>query len=479
METHRRIARNTAALVFLRVIRPLLSVVVVLAVSRLLGTAGLGRYTLALTWFYLFNELAPLGLYALLSREGARDRARLESLLANAIPASSLAALVLTGAMAGLAYLVGYDADTWVVVAIAALGLLPSTVNNLLEASLVAVERMEYIALATLAEILLRVCGALVLLYFGYGLATVMLAGVAGYLLACVVSYVLLQRSGVRIGWRWERPVLRDLATTAPTFLLISIFATLYWRTDVFMLSKMATVEDVGFYGAAWRLLEFAMIAPQSLCLALYPRMSSARDDVGVLAGLGTFASRYLLAVGLPIAIGLTLFGGPVLDLLFGDGFRAATSTLAVLIWTTIPYGFVRYHAYLLVSADRQRIDLRLNVVLSVLNVLLNLVLIPLWGHLGAACATLASISVYGLAQIVYIRRHLPGRAAPFVVSPAPLVGAAALLTVAWSLADLGWIVALAAGGLVHLAVLWTAGFLNGDDLRVLRTESFAPTQTR
>jgi O-antigen/teichoic acid export membrane protein len=237
---HRRIAKNAAALVLLRIARPLVSVVVVLAVSHLLGTSGLGRYTLALTWFYLFNELAPLGLYALLSREGARDRGRLEQLLANALPVCSIAALLLTAAMAGLARLLDYDAETQLVIGLAALGLLPSTLSNLFEASLVAVERMEHIAAATLAEILVRVGGAVAALSLGYGLAEVMLAGVIGHAAACLLFYALVGRAGVRVGWSWEAPVLRYLANTAPTFLLISIFATLYWRTDVFMLSKLA-----------------------------------------------------------------------------------------------------------------------------------------------------------------------------------------------------------------------------------------------
>src|SRR5260370_36880555 len=92
MNGHVRLAKNTAALVVLRVVKPLFSVAVVLVASRLLGSEGLGRYTLAFTFLYFFNEVAPLGLYALITREGARDRARLRALLADAGPLGVLSA---------------------------------------------------------------------------------------------------------------------------------------------------------------------------------------------------------------------------------------------------------------------------------------------------------------------------------------------------------------------------------------------------
>src|SRR5260370_22738994 len=103
MNGHVRLAKNTAALVVLRIVKPLFSVAVVLVASRLLGSEGLGRYTLAFTFLYFFNEVAPLGLYAFITREGARDRARLEQLLANAIPLGLLASTALAIGMAPVA----------------------------------------------------------------------------------------------------------------------------------------------------------------------------------------------------------------------------------------------------------------------------------------------------------------------------------------------------------------------------------------
>ena len=102
-----------------------------------------------------------------------------------------------------------------------------------------------------------------------------------------------------------------------------------------------------------------------------------------------TRLERWLLALALPAAVVCTVLARPILRLFYGTGFDPAVSSLVVLMWTLVPYGIVRYHAYLLVGAEHQRVDLWMNVAMTVVNVLLNLVLIPSMGPVGAAIATL------------------------------------------------------------------------------------------
>ena len=83
---------------------PALSLVLVFSLSRALGSEGLGRYTLGFAFLYFFTTLGPLGLGPLVMRDGARDRRRLERLLANAFTLGTGASLVLSLAMAGRGY---------------------------------------------------------------------------------------------------------------------------------------------------------------------------------------------------------------------------------------------------------------------------------------------------------------------------------------------------------------------------------------
>lgn len=467
-----RVAKNTAVLLALRVGMPLVSVAVVLAVSRCLGTDGLGRYTLAFTFLYFFNTLAPLGLYALITRDGARDRAHLEGLLGNAVILGTGSSLLLTVTMAVLGRHLGYDDATQSALILLSLSILPATLVTFFEGTFAALERMEYIALETLAENAVKVGVGVILLWTGYGLAAVMGAAVAGRVLACIISMGLLRRAGVRLRWVVDLDVLRSLVGAAPTFLLISIFATLYWRIDVFMLSQLRPVEDVGYYGAAYRLLELAMVVPQSLCLALYPQMAhAAHTNPAALAPLGRAALRYLTALTLPAALCTTLLAGPMLALLYGEPLRAAAYTLSVLIWTVVPYAWVRYHAYVLVAAEHQRVDLALNVVMSITNIVLNLILIPIYGHLGAAVATFVSICLYGAGQYTYLRRNLPGHLTPVPLQPIPIAATALTGLCVWLLAEKSLTLALVVAPALYVSALLAAGFFTETELRLLRLD--------
>ena len=161
----------------------------------------------------------------------------------------------------------------------------------------------------------------------------------------------------------------------------------------------------------------------------------------------------------------------PILRLLYGNAFNAAANTLRVLIWTIIPYSFVRYHAYVLVAGHRQRIDLLLNVIMSVFNVLLNLVLIPRYNHLGAAAATLVSLCILALLQYRYLHRHLPGHAAP-VVLPLRILAATVLAAgCAWLLRDLYVLIPVALAATVYLATLFFSGFFTSEEIGFLRLD--------
>jgi O-antigen/teichoic acid export membrane protein len=466
----RRILKNTAALVILRVVMPMLSMVLVFAISRLLGTDGLGEYTLAFTYLYFFVTVAPLGLYSIITRDGAQDAEVLDEILGHSLTLATIASLLLTGVMAGLGPVLGYDQQTCLALAIASLALVPSTLGTLFDGAFIARERMDYLAYAALAENAVKVGLAASALALGYGLMTVIALAVVGRTIASIVAVLLLRSLGIRVFLGRNSEMLRRLLASAPTFVSIAIFSTLYWRIDIFMLSKMGTVEDVGRYGAAWRLLELGLVVPASFCLALYPQLAAAvRSDRAELARLGRMAMRYMGAGSLPIAVWITVMGDDVMRLLYGEAFRDTGATLTVLMWTLVPYGWVRYHAYVLVGANLQRIDLAMNVALTAVNVGLNIYLIPAYGPWGAGMATLLSMIVYALAQVAYLARNAPGTASPLALNFLPLAAALVAGGLTWITTGQPLVVRALLPAAAYLGILLWAGFFDAGELQAMR----------
>ena len=254
--------------------------------------------------------------------------------------------------------------------------------------------------------------------------AQVVALGVAAYFVG---------RLGVPLRPAFDVPTMRRLLSSAPTFVSITVFATLHWRVDVVILSAIGSISDVGLYGAAYRIMDLVRILPQSLCMAVYPLVAHAAvTDLDRLRRVGTETLRFLAIVTIPMVVGGTILAGPLLAFTVGEEFRAAGPTLSVLLWTAIPYTFTRYYAYVIVGANHERVDLFLNVVLSAVNIALNVLLIPSYGSVGAAAATLISIVLFGTGQYMYLLRRLPGHLAPMPEMAKPIAAVAVMADLWW-----------------------------------------------
>jgi O-antigen/teichoic acid export membrane protein len=382
---------NAVVLAVVRVAAPACSLLLVVMISRRLGAEGLGCYSLAYAVLGLFGLLAPAGLPALLTREGARRPQELGRLLSGGLTLCGGVSAVLTAAMLAVAAL--YEPATRASLAILSLALLPTACAACLEAACLALERTIPIGVACAAEHLLKVGLGLVLVASGFGVSAVLAAAVLGKALAGIVLILWLGRLGVRATPGVE---LRSLAAQTPVFALSALCASLYWRVDVLLLSGLRGVAEVGCYAAAYRVLDAAILLPQSLCLAVYPRLSAGRADPG--------AGRWLFGATMPLAVLATLGAGPLVGLLYGPRLADAAPVLSILIWTTVPYAWSRYQACRLVAAGRQITDLSINLALLAVNVALNLALIPRYGACGAAAATLTSALLYGAVQFACLR---------------------------------------------------------------------------
>jgi O-antigen/teichoic acid export membrane protein len=109
-----------------------------------------------------------------------------------------------------------------------------------------------------------------------------------------------------------------------------------------------------------------------------------------------------------------------------------------------------------------------LNICMSVLNVLLNLLLIPRYGHLGAACATFGAICIYGALQYGYMKYYLPDHIAHISLPPVVVLAAGLTGFSIWLLLNLSILLAMASALLVYVTALIFGGFFSKAELELL-----------
>jgi O-antigen/teichoic acid export membrane protein len=207
----------------------------------------------------------------------------------------------------------------------------------------------------------------------------------------------------------------RQVTTGGPSFILSrKVFAAhvmplglgvllsaLYFRIDVYFLDRFHGVEVVGFYNAAFRVVDALRLFPAAGLAVAYPLLCAATDFRRVRQ-----VCALLAAASLIVATSVYVAAGPLLTLVYGETFARAGRPLQVLS-LSIPFFFVNYAlTHQLIAWDRERAYLAIAAAALAANVALNAWLIPSGEMVGAAYSTLITEGVVCAGCLVALRRR-------------------------------------------------------------------------
>ena len=449
----RRVARNASARAAAEIVGKFASLALLAVLAHDQGPAAVGVLVFSLAWCELWTAPVELGYDRVLLRLVARDRSKLDSTFFN-VQVLKLGGAALAVPLSWLTvWALGQDSDTRATVALLTFAALLQTLYYTVQTTLNAVERGDLVGLALAAQRLTAAAIGITLLALGYGVVEVAGAYVIGAIVGFATAMTLLAR---KVGMpRRILPVTgrRELNKRRRPFAGQEILSMGLARLDVLLLSALATQTVVGYYGAAYRLLEATIFIPGSLqgaFAAMYTYLD--RDSEPTIKAVFQRSVKLLLVLLVPIAVALTVLPGPVLELLFGDEFRAAEGALRALAPTIVLLGVVLLAQSLMSSrVEPRRLVVYYGIGL-VVNVIACLTLIPPLGATGAGLAMLACQLVLSVLTMRDSLLEVGGIdvAATF---GAPVAGAIAMAAVLLALQSLLF-VALAAGVLVYGVVL-------------------------
>ncbi|MFZ5585764.1 MAG: flippase [Thermodesulfobacteriota bacterium] len=448
-------------------ILPRLSMIVLFVIAaRGLGSADFGRFNYALNLAGLALVGMDLGLNLLLVREVARQPAELGRWLGSLLVIKlGLAGLVIAGLALALALL--GDSQAGLVLAVTGMQALWG-LCELGAAGLSAREAMGQEAAAKIAARLTALVLAGGLLWAGAGLWGLVAGLAAGNLVAALGCLGLARRL---MPWRvtLDRQFLARLFRGGLPLALTGVFTLIYSRVDVIMLSALGRPwPEVGWYTAAVRVTDALGMLAGLVAAALLPVLSDLAGRRPVeFDALYRKGMTLALLVGLPAAAGLLAERAAITDLVYG-GQYAMTASVFLWLAPCLALVFVNYlQLTALYALGRQRLTALAAGAALAVNIVLNWLLIPAWGHLAAAAATLACELVLLLVNAWFLRQAagLPG---PWRLAGRPAAATAAmslflLVQPGWGL---GLVIPLAAA--VYAGAALALGALRPADLRAL-----------
>ena len=384
--------------------------------AKILGATGLGVYAYAFTWVNLLNIFALLGIHELIIRDLAIFRSSnqekyLKGMLLWANLVVLLSSVIMTVLAVGSVWLFSQSIDYKIAMTIAFLSL-PFLALSSIRTS--ALRAWEHILWSQIPEAVIRPVAFLLLLTgfyltLGNGLsvrAVVTLAS-GSTVLAFLCGSYLLQRLTSQphvvpdiIHRRWLKDAL--------PFLLFGGILLINTRSDLIMVGLFLTSKEVGIYSVVVRLAElitFVLFAANTAAGPVIAKLFHSKDMKNLertvrLSTLGVFL------LSLPIGIMLILFGKLGLGV-FGQEFVEGYPVLIVLVCGQLINTATGITAQVLNMTHHQNDTAKALGVSAILNIVLNAVLIPRFGVMGAAYATSISLALWNVILIFVVYKRL------------------------------------------------------------------------
>lgn len=367
--------------------------------ARYLGVDSFGTFLFILTYVNFFAIIIELGANnQILVREISQDPASAGKVIGNAIIMKLLiGALVILPCCAVIGFL-GYPLHLRTLVYIASLSFLLSA-----EGAYISVFRsrleMVYPTATDILTALLKLGFFLYLIYVKaplfFFVAGVILVRLPGFFLNMTLSGRLIKPEFKIDFATWKR-----LIAESWPLVLTAVSVMIFTRIDQLMLFKIKGAEAVGYYSAAVKLVEVLGLLPGAFMLSVFPLMSEYFKKSGhSFEKSYRLAFKYVTLIIIPIAVGTTLLSGQIIELCYGKAFTPSSAALAILIWSEIWVFVGMVNSGILVAANQQKTYLVLTSISAVINIVLNLLLIPLYSFIGAAIAAVIS---YAIGQALY-----------------------------------------------------------------------------
>lgn len=388
-----KILINTGWLFGDKILRMGVGLLVGVWVARYLGPEQFGLLNYAGAFVALFTSVANLGLNGIVVRDLVQDPSTAETTMGTAFILSVLGGISAFGlSVLAISYVRPNDElAKFIVVLLSLLMVLKAgdVVRYWFESQVqskyvVWMENSVFISISAVKIVLILIRAPLISIVWAIFTESLIVAvGLMG---------IYTWRGGKLSAWRSRFTRAKVLLKDSWPLILSGLAIMVYMRIDQIMLGQILGDESVGIYSAAVKISEVWYFVPMAIVASVFPSIIEAKNKSEAL-----YHERLqklfnvVVMLALAVAIPMTFLSDWVVTLLFGTTYHQAGSVLAVHIWAGIFVFLGVASANWFLIEGLQRYSFYRTLSGAVVNVGLNLILIPKFGVIGAAWATVVS----------------------------------------------------------------------------------------
>lgn len=386
-----RVVRNACWIICCKVVQSIVNFIIGMISARYLGPSNYGLITYAASIVAFMVPIMQLGLTKtivldIIERPDKEGMVLGTALLLNII--SSIACII---AVFGYLYSANHDAPTAFAVGMLYSVSLFFQATEILQYWFQAKLLSKYTAIASLSAYFVVAAYKVFLLVSGRSVLWFAIANSIDYVLIFAFLLILYRRNGGQ-KLSFSLPLGKEMLKRSKHYIVSTMMVTIFQQTDRIMLKEMINETETGYYSAAIACVGITGFIFSAIIDSFRPDILSTKGKsveeyerkICTLYSIITYLALFQCVV-------MTLLAKPIVLILYGSQFADSIALLRVAVWysTFSYYGAVR-NIWIL-AEGKQEYLWRINLSGALLNILLNAGLIPRFGAIGAAVASLAT----------------------------------------------------------------------------------------
>jgi len=268
-------------------------------------------------------------------------------------------------------------------------------------------QKMEYNSIYEILSKFLYVIFIFVVIYFNFRLIGVLIANVLSLLIACgfLVWFI---RKFIRMNIKFNFKYIFLKIRVASYFAGISFFTLVYYNIDKLLISLMIGDYQLGLYVIGYTFLGLLVSLISILSFAFFPVLSSNKINLSKYKFVSELFLKYILIISVPIVFGGIYFANKIITLAFGARFLGGLIPFQIIMLFFFLVALNTYNTSVLVIKNQEKFYFKLVLIAAIFNVIVDLIIIPIYGIIGAAIVTVLSELIVFIGSYFKIKKIIP-----------------------------------------------------------------------
>lgn len=385
-----RVVSNAKWMIAEQAVQMLVSFIIGMLTARYLGPSNYGVINYCYAYTAFFTAVAGLGIEAIVVKELIANPTKQEEIVGTSIILRAIAGILSMIAILTILFFV--DAGDTIVLAV---GLLQSMVLvfkafEIIDFWFQSKLQSKYASILKSISYVIVACYKVYILVASKSVQWFAFSTSLDFLIiAILLTFAYFKRGGE--GFKFDKDIAKILLSQGYHYIISNLIITLYAQMDRIMIKHMMTEADTGLYSAAMMICTYWVLVPTAIINSMRPVIMEYKQDGNESEYKRKFSQLYKILIWLGIVVSaiITLFSPLIMRIVYGQAYITAASALAISIWYTTFSTLGVARGNWLVCEDKNQYAKWFVLFGAIVNLVLNLLLIPPMGINGAAIATL------------------------------------------------------------------------------------------